>query len=76
MNNEDYAINLAIEVRNGTKDIFDIILLVQDDAKLLEILIDCWYRFKYWDIIDLLLLEKSRMFLEYCYLLECENIDH
>ena len=44
--------------------------IIGEDAILLEILIDCWYRFKFWDIIDLLMIEKSRAFLEQCYLLE------
>ena len=78
MNNEDeeFSIELALNIRNGKKTIQELMDIIGEDAILLEILIDCWYRFKFWDIIDLLMIEKSRAFLEQCYLLEYKKLDH
>ena len=72
MNNEDeeFSIELALNIRNGKKTSQELMDIIGEDAILLEILIDCWYRFKFWDVIDLLMIEKSRAFLEQCYLLE------
>lgn len=77
MNNEDeeFSIELALNIRNGKKTIQELIDIIGEDVILLEILIDCWYRFKFWDIIDLLMIEKSRSFLEQCYLLEYQKSD-
>ena len=78
MNNEDekFSIELALNIRNGKKTIQELIDIIGEDVILLEILIDCWYRFKFWDIIDLLMIEKNRAFLEQCYLLEYQKSDH
>lgn len=76
--NEDevFSIELALSIRNGEKTVKNLIEIIGDDVVLLEILIDCWYRFKFLDIIDLLMIEKSRAFLEQCYLLEYQKSDH
>lgn len=76
--NEDevFSIELALSIRNGEKTVTELIEIIGEDVILLEILIDCWYRFKFWDIIDLLVVEKSRAFLEQCYLLEYQKSDH